>query len=181
MFFVSVGMLLHPAYILGEAPLVLAIAVAVLIGKGLVAGAVPLLFGRPLATAALVGASLAQIGEFSFVLARLGVDQGIISERVLGLTLAVAVVTIVLTPGALRVAGPLAGALGPRLGAARGAAPAAPPASGSAGGPLRDHVVILGYGRLGRELATWLEKHDVPFVVVESRADLLEPLQARGI
>src|SRR5437763_566864 len=137
MFFVSVGMLLHPAYILGEAPLVLAIAVAVLIGKGLVAGAVPLLFGRPLATATLVGASLAQIGEFSFVLARLGVDQGIISERVVGLTLAVAVVTIVLTPGALRVAGALAGARGSLLAAGRGAAAAAPAAYRSAEGPAR--------------------------------------------
>jgi CPA2 family monovalent cation:H+ antiporter-2 len=181
MFFVSVGMLLNPAYILGEAPLVLAIAVAVLIAKGLISGAVPLFFGQSLATATLVGASLAQIGEFSFVLARVGVDQGIISERIFGLTLAVAVVTIVLTPGALRLAGPLAGTLGSLPGTGRGAAPAAPSASSSAVGPLRNHVVILGYGRLGRELATWLENHDVPFMVVESRADLLEPLQARGI
>jgi monovalent cation:H+ antiporter-2, CPA2 family len=181
MFFVSVGMLLNPAYILGEAPLILAIAAAVLIAKGLVAGAVPLFFGYPLATATLVGASLAQIGEFSFVLARLGVDQGILSERIFGLTLAVAVVTIVLTPGALRLAGPLAGALGSRLGAGRAAATATYLGNGAGAGTLRDHVVVLGYGQLGQELVSWLERRGVPFVVVESRADLLGPLRARGI
>jgi monovalent cation:H+ antiporter-2, CPA2 family len=181
MFFVSVGMLLNPAYVFGEAPLVLALAAAILIAKALIAGAVPLLFGHPLATATLVGASLAQIGEFSFVLARLGVDQGILTERVFGLTLAVAVVTIVLTPAALHVAGPLAHLLRPVLQVGRAAVPAALADAERAVGALRDHVVVLGYGRVGQELTSWLEQHGVPFVVAESNPELLAPLRARGV
>src|SRR5579883_240429 len=185
LFFVSVGMLLDPAFVLQEAVLVLGLALAVLVGKAAIAGAIPLLFGYPLPTALFVGAALAQVGEFSFVLARLGVAEGILSERVFGLVLAVAIVTIVLTPAAMRLAPVLARGLR-RVGSApvgpSGEARADDRAAAEPEQPaLRDHVVLLGYGRVGAEVARWLEAHGVPYLAIDADPLRLRAPHARGV
>lgn len=98
LFFVSVGMLMRPA-ILIEAPFsIAAIVTIIILGKGLAALAIALMFKQTLATALLVAAALAQIGEFSFVLAGMGRDLGVMTERTYNLILAGALISIALNP-----------------------------------------------------------------------------------
>ncbi len=113
LFFVSVGMLLQPRIFI-EAPLsILAVTAIIVVGKGLAALAIALAFKQPLATAFLVAAALAQIGEFSFVLATMGRDLGIMGDRTYNLILAGAILSIALNPVLF--------ALAARLGAKRAA------------------------------------------------------------
>jgi len=98
LFFVSVGMLIDPRTLLSEAGAIAGLSAVVVVGKAGIVAAIVLLLGMPARVAVLAGLSLAQIGEFSFVLARVGVEGGAIPTSVFDLTLATALVTIVLTP-----------------------------------------------------------------------------------
>ena len=97
-FFVSVGMLFKPAILIEDPLAVLATLAIILLGKSLAAFAIIRLFGYPASTALLVSVSLAQIGEFSFILAGLGVDLGLLPERGRNLILAGAILSILLNP-----------------------------------------------------------------------------------
>jgi len=102
LFFVSVGMLINPAVLVSHAGLVALLGGAVILGKAGIVALVVSLLGMPGRAAVLAGLSLAQIGEFSFVLARIGIDEGAIPPALFDLTLATALVTIVLLPLLLR-------------------------------------------------------------------------------
>ncbi len=104
LFFVSVGMLVNPSALLAQAGLVVPLVLAVLLGKSLIGTLVVHLLGLPLRSALLTGLALAQVGEFSFVLARIGVAEGVIPASLVDLILATALVSIVLTPLLLRSA-----------------------------------------------------------------------------
>ncbi|HEY3110074.1 MAG TPA: cation:proton antiporter, partial [Chloroflexota bacterium] len=179
LFFVSVGMLINPAALIANAgPVALLTGVAI-VGKAAVAIGALLLLGLPGRAALLTGASLAQIGEFSFVLARIGVDAHAIPARVFDLTLVAAVLSIVATPFALRAA--------PALGrAARhlplvGARFAEPVVGDDAVEGMRRHTVICGYGRVGRELASALEARRFAYVVLEYNPLIARDLRERGV
>lgn len=179
LFFVSVGMLLDPGALLANAAPAALLTVAAILGKLAIAAAVVLMLGLPGRAAFLTAASLAQVGEFSFVLARLGVDSGAIPASVFDLTLAAAVLSIVVTPTVLRAAPTLSewAARLPGL-ASRFAEP---------GGEdtviegLRRHAVICGYGRVARELAAALDARRFPYVVVEYNPLLVQELRRRGV
>jgi CPA2 family monovalent cation:H+ antiporter-2 len=184
LFFVSVGMLFDPA-VLVEAPLkVLAMVAIIVVGKTLAAVAVVRLLRYPWRTALTVGASLAQIGEFSFILAGLGLTLGLMDAQAMSLVVAGSVVSIALNPLMFAAIEPLKRRL-----ATSGEAQAVPqdladplsvlPDHVAAAG-LRDHVVLVGYGRVGRVLAEQLVARGRPFVVVESRRDLVEDLREQG-
>jgi monovalent cation:H+ antiporter-2, CPA2 family len=180
LFFTSVGMLIDPMFLVeNAAPLVL-VVVLVVVGKGAITALMPLLFGFPARTALLVGLTLAQVGEFSFVLARQGVELGAIPERLYSLTLAAALVTILLSPFLLRLGLPLSTLLAqlPLVGGRL-----TEPAEAQLGdGPeLRRHTVICGFGRVGGELAEALSRRGFQYLVIEQDPRRVERLKQRGI
>ncbi len=174
LFFVSVGMLFNPM-ILVERPLeVLATFAIVVFGNGLAAWTVARLWGKSGATALLLGISLSQIGEFSFILAGLGVQLRVLPTAGQDLILAGALLSITFNPL-------LMAWLDRRTAAearltqekADRAAPIPP--------DIRDHVLLVGYGRVGRELARVLHDHGVPLVVIDGEDHLIARARAEGL
>jgi CPA2 family monovalent cation:H+ antiporter-2 len=168
LFFVSVGMLIDPRFLLDEAWIVVTVVLLVLLGKGLIFAGLTRAFGYGNIAPFAVGLGLFQVGEFSFVLARVGIDAGAISARMYSVTLTTAVVTMSLTPFITRAA--------PRLyGWWRKRFPAEPlntvdlPETG-----LKDHVIIVGYGRVGSFVARMLQRLEQAFVVVDMDSGRIE-------
>jgi len=182
LFFVSVGMLFDPD-ILREMPLqVLTVVAIVLIGKSLAALLIVLSFRYPLRAALTVAASLAQIGEFSFILAAMGVSMGVLPPQAQSLILAGALLSITLNPLVFATIDPAERFLcgRPRLAAFLARLQRLPdepvvPVS------LRDHVVLAGYGRVGRSIATRLAQSGIPYVVIEQNRQALRDLEGTAI
>ncbi|MBW8852047.1 MAG: Kef family K(+) transporter [Xanthomonadales bacterium] len=166
LFFVSVGMLFDP-HILLEHPLqVLETLGIIVIGKSIAAWAVVRLLGRPNQVALTIAASLAQIGEFSFILAGLGVALGVLSEHARDLILAGAILSIMLNP--LLVAAM----------ARRTTDPKAPAATAQR--PPKGHVLLVGYGQVGTKLAEVLQRAAIPFLVIDTDGDRVINARAAG-
>jgi len=185
LFFVSVGMLLDPGVLVEQPLKVAAVLGVVLVGKTLAAVGLVLAFGYPLNTALTVGASLAQIGEFSFILAGLGRTLGLLPAEGQSLILAVALISISLNSFLFTAVEPAQRWIRARSTLARRleqtADPLAelPPSVDPA--VLTGHVVLVGYGRVGRRVAKALLARKVPVVVIEENRELVEELRARGI
>jgi CPA2 family monovalent cation:H+ antiporter-2 len=174
LFFVAVGMLFNPAIVLSEPVALLATLFIVLIGKSVAAFAIVMLFRHTVGVGMTIAASLSQVGEFSFILAGLGVAMGILPEQGRDLVLAAAMISIVLNPFAFALSARLEPALAARVAGAAGAAPAGRL-------PARGHSVLVGYGRVGSLVAAALGKWGAPFVVIESDAERIRELRERGI
>jgi len=185
LFFVSVGMLFDPRILVRQPLEVVAVVAIVLIGKSLAALGIVLAFRYPLNTALRISASLAQIGEFSFILAALAVALGLLTAEAQGLIVAGALLTITLNPFVFRGAEPLGRwlrnrrALADALERPAGELAELPP--GMDTNELQDHVVVVGHGRVGGPIAEELARHDVPHVIVEASRDLAERLRAAGL
>jgi CPA2 family monovalent cation:H+ antiporter-2 len=163
LFFVSIGMLLIPAQLLGQWPTVAGWLLVILVVKSLVAGLVVLALGFPLRIAAVTGISLAQVGEFSFVLASVGAAHGLLSQGQEQQFLAVAVLSLALTPFLVRF-GAWVGSRARSAAGGRDAAIEEPPAPV----PSRaGHVIVVGYGINGRNLARVLRETGIPYVILE--------------
>ena len=175
LFFVSVGMLFDPM-ILVERPLQVLATFAIIVGgNGLVTWAISRAFGKPNASALLIAVSLAQIGEFSFILAGLGVQLDILPEEGQDLILAGALLSIMVNPL-------LFAWLDRRH--AREAARTARDAQAEITLPIPDdianHVILIGYGRVGSELARLLTARGVPLVVIDDEETLVAHARAAG-
>ena len=161
-FFVSVGLLIEPAFLWKSAGTIAVVVVLVFLVKGLIFGGLARAFGYVNIAPFAVGLGLFQVGEFSFLLAREGISEGAISRDTYSLVLATAAVTMALTPLAARLVPVLYGRYRRRF-------PREPlrtfnlPKSG-----LRDHAVVAGYGRVGSFVARLLDRLEKPFVVVEA-------------
>lgn len=185
LFFVSVGMLFEPL-ILVEQPLrVLAVVGIILFGKSIAAFALVVLLRYPASTALMVSASLAQIGEFSFILAALGISLGLLPHEGQSLILAGAILSIALNPLMFLLAGPLERMLGKNkvLAAqyARTADPLAELPMTTAQSKLEGQVVLVGYGRVGRNIAEELAAQGIHYVVAEQNRELVDQLRQQGI
>jgi len=185
LFFVSVGMLFDPAVLLDEPLHVLATVAVILVGKALSAIVLVLLLRYPPRTALVVAAGLAQVGEFSFILAGLGLALGLLPKEGQSLILAGALISIALNPVLFALVGPLEKAL---QGFSRLAARNEPSANPLAELPmttdrkyLSNQVVLVGWGRVGKYIAEVLQAKGIPFVVAESNRDAVEVLRSRGI
>ncbi len=176
LFFVSVGMLFDPAVLVRQPLEVLVVLAIIMVGKSLAALAIVLAFRHPLSTALTVSASLAQIGEFSFILIGLGVSLGLMPAEGRDLVLAGALLSITLNPMVFRLA-----ARFERRSAQAQADRLASIESAGATADLHDHVVLIGYGRVGRVIGKELHKAGQHFVVVERSRDIVERLRKRGI
>jgi CPA2 family monovalent cation:H+ antiporter-2 len=185
LFFVSVGMLFNPAVLIERPLQVLAVVGVIVLGKSVAACALVLLFRYPLGTALTVSASLAQIGEFSFILAALGVSLGLLPVEGQSLLLAGALISIATNPLWFSLIGPLQKWLHVRSSLARSLAlrddPLAELPLSTEAKYLSRHVVLVGYGRVGRRIAAELAAHDLPFVVAEQNRELVEKLRAEGM
>ncbi|MBI4996120.1 MAG: Kef family K(+) transporter [Rhodocyclales bacterium] len=184
LFFVSVGMLFDPAVLVQHPLQVLAVIGIIVVGKSLAAFALVLAFRYPVNTALTVSASLAQIGEFSFILAGLGVDLGLLSAAGRSLILAGALISIALNPLLFIVIEPLQRWLRSQSALARrfersGDSLAELPTSTDESF-LAGHVVLAGYGRVGRRVGDALAAAGIPFVVGETNRELVERLRAVG-
>jgi len=184
LFFVSVGMLFDPR-VLVEHPLrVLAVVAIVVLGKSLAAALLVLLLRYPLNTALVVSASLAQIGEFSFILAGLGVALGLLPPEGTSLILAGALISIALNPLVFASIEPLQRWLRERSQFARDLErrqdPLAELPMSTDRKYLANQVVLVGYGRVGRQISLELLAQSVPFVVVDENRELVERLRAEG-
>ena len=185
LFFVSVGMLFDPG-VLVEQPLhVLATLGIIIIGKSLAAFLLVLAFRYPLNTALTVSASLAQIGEFSFILAALGVSLGLLPVEAQSLILAGAFISITLNPFVFRVIEPAQAWIRSRSNLARilerSDDPLAELPMTVASSHVTSHVVLVGYGRVGRLISDALVERGLAFVVAEQNRELVEGLRKRGI
>ena len=185
LFFVSVGMLFDPAVLFRQPLHVLAVLGIVLIGKSLAAFAIVLVFRYPLNTALTVSASLAQIGEFSFILATLGMSLGLMPQEGQSLIVAGALITIALNPLVFHAIEPIQKLIRKRSARARDVERIDDPLAGlpSEVAPerLSGHVTLVGYGRVGRRIADALRARGVTLVVAEQNRELVERLRAQGI
>lgn len=180
LFFVSVGMLFDPNIVI-HSPFGLAGTLfVILVCNPVVALGIALAYGRPRRTGLTLAASLAQIGEFSFILAGLGVGLGLMAPEARDLILAGAIISIFVNPL-------LFGLLERRIRLyAADAATAASSAEAAAAEKieptqLRDHAVIVGFGRVGSVVGEGLQKVGQPFLVIEERKDAVDILRKRGI
>lgn len=192
LFFVSVGMLFDPN-ILIERPLpVLATVFIIVIGKSVAAFLIVLLFRKPVGTALTISASLGQIGEFSFILAALGVDLGLLPEEGRDLILAGAIISIILNPLLFFVCDRMR----PLLETKREEPAEAPvPATDTVTAHVEEHVdaddvhptalsghaILVGYGRVGSIVGQNLKSAGTPFLVIEDSDKRIAELRAQGI
>ncbi len=184
LFFVSVGMLFDPTVLVREPLAVLAVLAIIMVGKSLAAFVIVLAFRHPVRTALTVSASLAQIGEFSFILAGLGGALGLLPPDGRDLVLAGAILSIALNPITFAGIAPLARWIEarPRLlkllerpGADRHRIPV------SSARKLRDHAIVVGYGRVGGAIGQVLKSQNLPFAVIERDHLMLASAQEAGV
>ncbi|MDM0069115.1 YbaL family putative K(+) efflux transporter [Variovorax sp. J31P207] len=185
LFFVSVGMLFDPAVLIERPLQVLAVVLVIVVGKSVAACALVLLLRYPLGTALTVSASLAQIGEFSFILAALGGSLGLLPPEGQSLLLAGALISIASNPLWFSLIGPVQQWLHAHSSFARGLAsrddPLAELPMHTEARYLSRQVVLVGYGRVGRRIAAALAAHDIPFVVAEQNRAIVEQLRGEGM
>ncbi|THK42052.1 Kef family K(+) transporter [Methylophaga sp. SB9B] len=185
LFFVAVGMLFDPTILIDEPLHVLAVVGIIIIGKSMAAMAITLAFRYPLNTALTVAASLAQIGEFSFILAGLGLTLGLLPQEGMNLVLAGAIISIALNPLLFSVVNPLRkwilmrSFLARRL--ERRQEPFAELPMSTESKFLKGQVVLVGFGRVGSRVAEALKARDIPFVVAEQNREQVKALRKQGI
>jgi CPA2 family monovalent cation:H+ antiporter-2 len=185
LFFVSVGMLFEPKVLLEEPLKLLAVVAVIMVGKTVAAIGLVLAFRYPLNTALTVGASLAQIGEFSFILAGLGVALGLLPTEGQSLILAGALISIALNSLIFAAIEPAQQWIRARSALARSlersADPLAELPSTIDQSRLTGQIVLIGYGRVGRRIAEVLDEKGLSYVVAEQNRELVEQLRKRNI
>ncbi|MBD2449817.1 cation:proton antiporter [Nostoc sp. FACHB-152] len=181
LFFAAIGMLIDPVFLWNNLELILGLVALVFVGKFLIITPLVKLFRYPLKTALIAGLGLAQIGEFSFVLASEGQALGLVSRRIYLLILGTTAVTLVLTPFVLRLL--------PFLFNFAESMPWLKPYLAGEGEaqdvsddlPFKDHVVVCGYGRVGKNLVKLLQQHDLPVVVIDQSESRIQQLRDAGV
>lgn len=181
LFFAAVGMLIDPMFIWVNLELILGLVALTFVGKFLIVAPLVRIFRYPLRTAIIAGLGLAQIGEFSFVLASKGQALGLVSRRVYLLILGTTAVTLLFTPFVLRFV--------PRLFAWAQTVPWLQRWLDGGEGPLevpeylptQNHMVVCGYGRTGRNIVKLLQEHQYPVVVIDQSEQVIQELRESNI
>ncbi|MBN8510100.1 MAG: cation:proton antiporter [Burkholderiales bacterium] len=184
LFFVSVGMLFDPRVLVDWPLQVAAVTAVIMLGKSLAAAALVLALRHPLSTALTVSASLAQIGEFSFILAALGGQLGVLPAEGQSLIVAGALLSIALNPLLFAAVEPLQRWVLRRSASARRlqarADPLAELPADTAERYLARQVVLVGCGEVGRAVARALAAQQLPFVAVDANRERVEQMRAQG-
>jgi CPA2 family monovalent cation:H+ antiporter-2 len=180
LFFVSVGMLFDPASVIREPLPLIATLFVIIVGKSLAAFVIVLAFRHPISTALTISASLAQIGEFSFILAELGVASNLLPKAGRDLILAGAIFSIMLNPLIFWIVDRLTA----RVESRRAPSPVAAPVAAKNPLPvtkLTDHTILVGYGRVGSLVGASLRQRNLPFLAVEVADAAPEKLKQSGV
>jgi CPA2 family monovalent cation:H+ antiporter-2 len=185
LFFVSVGMLVNPAVIVEQPLRILAVLGVIFVGQSLAATIIAVLLGRPLRSALTLGASVGQIGEFSFILAAIGVSLGLLTPDAQSLILAGAVISITLNPLLFAAIDPSIRWLTrhpavidrmERFAGSRDMTAEWPSSS-----LQKNHVIIIGYGRVGGTIGEVLKGEGIPFTVVERDRNIVDSARDAGL
>ena len=182
-FFVSVGMLLDVGFLLQQPGAVILLTVGVLVLKSLIATGATMLLGFPLRTAILSGLALGQVGEFAFVLAKAGQSHGLLAGMAYQLFLAAAVLSMVATPFLIMAAPRLATMILklPWPGRLKtGLYPISKELAATRQTPLHDHLLIIGFGLNGRNVARAARAAAIPYTIIEMNPDTVRNEKARG-
>lgn len=182
-FFISVGMLLDVRFLFSNLAIILAISAGVFVVKGFIATVSVLLLKYPIRTALLTGLALFQVGEFAFILSKVGIEYGLITETMNQYFLAVSISSMLLTPFVFMFSDKVVGlfmktrvgnVLESRL--SQGA-----PQNELDTDELKDHLVIIGYGLNGSHLAKAAEANSIPYVIIEVDADIVRRERKNGV
>ena len=184
LFFVSVGMLFDPVILFDKPFHVLGVVAIIVVGKSIAALLLVLIFRYPLNTALTVAASLGQIGEFSFILAGLGLSLGLLPAEGFSLVLAGALISIAFNPIAFAAIAPVSKWVSRHSELARRLAtrddPFAELPMSTEHRYLKGQVVLVGYGRVGKRIASALSKKDIPYIVVEQNREQVQDLRDKA-
>lgn len=184
LFFVAVGMLFDPRVLVDEPLHVLGVVAVIVVGKSVAAAGLVLALRYPLNTALTVAASLGQIGEFSFILAGMGLSLGLLPAEGMSLVLAGALISIALNPFVFAAIAPLSRWVLERSEVARRLErrddPTAELPTSTERRYLEGQVVLVGYGRVGRRVAAALRERGIPCIVAERNRELVEDLRRTG-
>lgn len=177
-FFISIGMLLSLSVLTHNLATVLAWLVGIIIIKMLIVAIVIRLLGYSMRVAITVGIGLAQVGEFSFILAKLGNDQGLIDKTDYQIFLAASILSMIATPFLIKAAPAIGQWVQARFDPERGFKEdqsAAPPAK------LSNHVIVVGYGMNGRNLSKVLHRVGITYIVLELNPETVRRYRAEGV
>ncbi len=178
LFFVSIGMLLDVNYLLANPIIILAAVIAIIVIKSIMGGAATFLLGYPIRTIVIVGLGISQVGEFSFILSKIGMDGGLLSSDQYQMFLSASILTMALTPF-LITASPKMSDLLCRL-----PLPAKLILDRCAVQPekfqYKDHLVIIGYGLNGRNVSRAAKSAKVPYVIIEMNPDTVAKEKQKG-
>ncbi len=179
-FFVSIGMLLDTGFLLANLPTILAGSIAILLLKASIASGVSVLIGLPLRSAVMAGLGICQVGEFSFILSRSGVEYGFLADHY-QIFLAVAVLTMALTPFLIILAPAIADRVTrlPMPARLRSGFRYVPETQGIRK-RLERHLVIIGFGLNGRNVARAASMTGIPYVIIEMSPDTVQAERKKG-
>jgi len=178
-FFVSIGMLLDVGFLFQEPMRIAIIALGVLALKTVIAGFVTVLLGFPLRTAILVGLALSQVGEFSFILSKTGVEYGLLTGNIYQMFLSISVLSMAATPFIIALA-PRSADFVLRLPIPRRLKSGLYPVQGIKRTRKQDHLVIIGFGINGRNLAQAARVGGIPYVIIEMNPETVKDEKAKG-
>jgi monovalent cation:H+ antiporter-2, CPA2 family len=178
-FFMSIGMLLDPGVIFTRTEIVVTLLVIILVAKTLTGSLTALFLGLPVRVAVFVGLALAQIGEFSFVLAKSGLGTNLLGEGPYQVFLVSAIITMALTPFTMNAAPAVTGLIY-RILPSRRPAPIEPVGDEKAPELLHDHIIIVGYGMTGMSVARAAEISGIPYAAIDLDPDVVRREQAAG-
>jgi monovalent cation:H+ antiporter-2, CPA2 family len=180
LFFVSIGMLVNPIYLFNNIGHVLTLTALIVIGKSIITLLLGFVFPWQAHTALVVAAGLSQIGEFSFILGQAGINLGLLNQDQYSLILAGALLSITINPIMFRLI-PATEKWLQKIPAVWRLLDRHKPISQPLGDSLEGHVVIIGYGRVGRHIVNVLGEMEIPRLVIDADAERIEELSRRGI
>ncbi|MBE9238560.1 cation:proton antiporter [Anabaena aphanizomenioides LEGE 00250] len=181
LFFASIGMLIDPAILISNFGLILGLVALVMLGKAVIIFGIVLKFGYSLKNAIIVSLGINQIGEFSFVLALVGLQLELISQQTYSLLLGTTAITLILTPFSLKVAPFIADNLNQNPVLANFLQRFSAPKTISMPEIMTDHVVVAGYGRVGQVVVNILQTEGYPVLVIENSEASVQRLRMRQI
>jgi CPA2 family monovalent cation:H+ antiporter-2 len=178
-FFVSIGMMLDIGFLLQQPALIVLIVLGVIVMKALIAGCVTIVLGFPLRTGILVGLALGQIGEFSFILSRVGLEHGLLAGNAHQVFLAGSVLSMAATPFIISLAPRVADII-LRLPVGKKLTSGFCPISETKVPDRKDHLIIIGFGVNGRNMARAARVAGIPYTIIEMNPETVRSEQAKG-
>lgn len=180
LFFISVGMLLDPRLLYDNMGLIFMILAAVLFGKFMIVFITGSLMKLPLRVTVLAAVALSQVGEFSFILTKTAEENNLIDPAMAGNLVAVAILSMLITPFALSIAPTVAAGVGKLKPLTRFLKVSTAEETVESMDEMKDHVIIGGYGFAGEQLARSLKEKDIPYIIVELNIDNIKRSSEKG-